>query len=377
MEKGRWNTLNITYISKSVIPSRSANSVQVMKMCQAFANAGHHVTLFSRKNMSNIPVEDSYEVYGIDTHFSIINEPFFLYQKNKKYKLPKLPLPDLIYGRDDTYSLLKACLLGRPVILEVHQPPRNNIEKKEISLLIKSKNFRRLVTISKALRNKYLHLYPQLDKKKILVAYDAADLPKVANVARDELTLLGRNQKPSIGYIGHLYPGKGMEVIQQVAELLPDLDFHIVGGTEEDLSYWRDRAPMKNILYYGYIPHGSLSPYYQAFDIVLAPYQHNVGTFSGRGNISKWMSPLKIFEYMSYSKAMIVSDLPVLQEVLTPYHDCLLCPPESPYAWADAIMRLVNNPDLRKHLEKNTYKKFAKYFTWEKRVNKVIGDVSI
>jgi hypothetical protein len=39
--------MNILYISKSIIPSRSANSIHVMKMCQAFADNGHEVVLLA------------------------------------------------------------------------------------------------------------------------------------------------------------------------------------------------------------------------------------------------------------------------------------------------------------------------------------------
>jgi len=39
--------MKILYISKSIIPSRSANSIHVMKMCQAFSDNGHEVVLLT------------------------------------------------------------------------------------------------------------------------------------------------------------------------------------------------------------------------------------------------------------------------------------------------------------------------------------------
>ena len=39
--------MKILYISKSTIPSRTANSVHVMKMCQAFSDIGHDVVLLA------------------------------------------------------------------------------------------------------------------------------------------------------------------------------------------------------------------------------------------------------------------------------------------------------------------------------------------
>ena len=39
--------MKIAYISKSVIPSRAANSIHVVKMCHALADNGHEVTLLA------------------------------------------------------------------------------------------------------------------------------------------------------------------------------------------------------------------------------------------------------------------------------------------------------------------------------------------
>ena len=39
--------LNIVYISRSIIPSRTANSLNVIKMCSTFASLGHKVTLLA------------------------------------------------------------------------------------------------------------------------------------------------------------------------------------------------------------------------------------------------------------------------------------------------------------------------------------------
>ena len=44
--------MKILYISNSIIPSKTANSINVMKMCQAFSENDHEVTLLApdRKN---------------------------------------------------------------------------------------------------------------------------------------------------------------------------------------------------------------------------------------------------------------------------------------------------------------------------------------
>jgi hypothetical protein len=39
--------MKILYISNSTIPSRTANSIHVIKMCHAFADNGHEVILLA------------------------------------------------------------------------------------------------------------------------------------------------------------------------------------------------------------------------------------------------------------------------------------------------------------------------------------------
>ena len=74
----------VLYVSKSIIPSRTANSIHVMKMCQAFADNGHEVVLLAPnlKNKYESDIEDIYEYYGV----------------KKNFKIKKLWHPDIIGG---------------------------------------------------------------------------------------------------------------------------------------------------------------------------------------------------------------------------------------------------------------------------------------
>ena len=65
--------MKILYISKSIIPSRSANSIHVMKMCQALADNGHEVTLLAPdlKYQYEKNINDIYNYYGVRKNFLI------------------------------------------------------------------------------------------------------------------------------------------------------------------------------------------------------------------------------------------------------------------------------------------------------------------
>lgn len=354
--------MQIYYISYSMIHSRSASSIHVMKMCQAFALNGHKIELYA--NRSSKKEKDIFNYYGVEKCFKI-----------SKYLIPRIQgtskLPDLFYGRY-AKGLLEMTSSGKPIIFEVHAPPKNEKEKKIQEALISHKNFKHLVSISHTLKNEYLNLFPCL-KNKVIVAPDGADPPKSLNNQNRIFKLMGKSKKKfNIGYIGHLYPGKSMEIILELAKRLPDYDFHIVGGTNKDLKYWKNNISIPNIIFYGFVPNSQLGKYYNAFDIVLAPYQHKVSGFDGGGNLGQWMSPLKIFEYMAYSKAIIASNLPVLREILFNRKNSLLCSPDDITEWIKAILELENDTNLRNKLAKTGNTEFMKYYTWQKRAEKVI-----
>lgn len=117
--------MNIAYISQSTVPSDKANSVHVMKMCQAFSANGHTVTLFSIKGYD---IDNLYEYYGVTDSFRIINIkiPKFLIRGKGLYyslKIKRCILKnsnyDLLYGRF-LKSLLMFKKLNIPIIYESH-----------------------------------------------------------------------------------------------------------------------------------------------------------------------------------------------------------------------------------------------------------------
>ncbi|MCK4388925.1 MAG: hypothetical protein KAV83_01645 [Desulfobacterales bacterium] len=96
--------------------------------------------------------------------------------------------------------------------------------------------------------------------------------------------------------MGSLYLGRGIELILDVAKRVPEVDFHIIGGSDLDVKKYTSTTNNSNIHFHGYLPPGSMAGYFAAFDMLLAPYQSQVAVSGDKGDTAKWMSPLKIFE---------------------------------------------------------------------------------
>ena len=370
--------MRIAYISFSFIPSRTANSLHVMKMCQAFAANGHEVVLFApaKKDEYEQNVDDIFSYYQVSRTFKVVRLPFpmikgkfYVYWLGLMVSIWRYK-PHIVYGRYVTGSYL-ATLLGFRTIFEVHDKVWQRLARdhKHFNSMLKSHNFVRLVAISERLKKAYL------EKKKIAasditVAHDAADIPGHHQALSP---WPGRKGKLQVGYVGHLYKGKGIEVIQAVAPALSEVDFHIVGGFDRDIEYWRSKLREDNVYFHGFVPQNMLSYYINAFDICLLPNQKEVHTHGKFvSDIGEFTSPLKMFDYMAHQKTIIASDLPVLKEVLTHKINAWLCQADQPEQWVEALLYLQHNPDIRKAISNQAFKDFNKHYTWEKRASKVL-----
>lgn len=432
--------MKILYISQAELPSSSAYSIHVMKMCQAFANQGHDVRLIvpKGKNRHQIAVEDIYAFYGVRKCFKVEYVPWPKVGKAGRlwsWEVIKFALnynADLIYTRYLPAALF-AAEAGFQVIYEEHQlkktyyyklfkfAPRRafwwstylrpfflyyqarflfSISKsyknrlksledykeliknrgfaKEIVLIKRLARHHRLilfVVISHALERDISKLLPAL-ANKILVAPDGADIPRKENLHR--INIDKTKGKLQVGYCGHLYPGKGMEIIEELLPLCPWACFHIVGGTEREIRKWRKKLRRhKNIIFYGHVQPSHTSAYIMHFDVCLLPNQPHVLTYANKKNvdIGAYTSPLKMFEYMALGKPIVASDLPVLREILKHEYNALLCPHNNALIWSNTLQRLLNDPKLRMDLGRQALADFINKYTWDSRAKRILQGI--
>ena len=102
------------------------------------------------------------------------------------------------------------------------------------------------------------------------------------------------------------------------------------------------------------------------------PYQPRVSASSG-GDIGRYLSPMKLFEYMACGRVICSSNLPVLQEILTP-EIAILLPPEDSGAWVTAIQEIKDDPTLRSNLS-HSARVAAKEYSWENRAEKMLDGI--
>ena len=175
------------------------------------------------------------------------------------------------------------------------------------------------------------------------------------------------------GYVGHLYPGRGIEIIEALARECPDMLFLVIGGNESDVTERRRQNVWQNLRFLGHVPHPVARRAMSSVDLLLLPYQEQVSIGLDGHDTGRWMSPMKMFEYMSSGTAFIASDLPVLREVLRDGDITVLVPPKSVEAWRRSILALRDDPALRRDLARRAYEDCQGNHTWRRRAERIVA----
>jgi glycosyltransferase involved in cell wall biosynthesis len=339
-------------------------------MSHAFRSIGHDVLLFISRSGRGLKTPD-------EPHTKSVPRvgPWPISSSLYGYRVGRLVAStgvDLAYARCP-HSALHCGRLGVPFIYEAHNAPTNALRYRIERKLFELPTFRRLVVISRALHEEYLSIFTNLSDENLLVAHDAACLPDGAD---EEMYCEPRPSNPGalcVGYFGSLYPGKGIEVIKHLARLRPQHLFHVFGGAPDLIDKW-SRDSSSAICFHGQIDHSRVQEYARGMDVLLLPNQLRVETSRG-GDIGRFTSPLKMFEYMASGRPIIASALDNLKEVLVHGQNALLVRPDDWHGWANALDQLAADSNLRETLARSALTLLRNEFTWDIRAKKVLADV--
>lgn len=368
--------MKLFYFSGSTLPSEHANTVHVMKMCAALTReCSHEVTLFAKSGDKKTSAKSLFDLYDAHPSFKIYSAPnikapilsgLVRCLFTIRHAVQRKTKCDIIYGRD-IWSLSFFVGCKKPLILELHEIPKNTLQRIALKRILKAKNFEGCVVITHGLKTDLLLFAKHLNDNHILIAPDGADI----NINKPSLApLKSRSNTLNAGYAGSLYKGKGLERIIDIAHYTPHITFHIFGAPQKDMDKeWKETLP-NNIVFYGHIPHGQIFNYLSSCDALLAPYQESIHINTG-ADISRWISPLKLFEYMATLKPIICSDLPVIREVLTNEYNALLVEPDNTKSWMQALERIISDENLISEISRNAYNDLEKKYSWGKRAQKI------
>jgi len=365
--------MKIAAIAGSTIPSNTANSLQVMKACQALVQIGQDVTLLvpGSKNTT----ADLKQHYGLQTEFPIewlssSNRRMFTWNS---VRWARALDADIIYSWFPQSSAF-ALLHKFPTIFEIHIQPTGLFGPMWHRLFANLRGHKRLVSITRALVNILERDFQmRFSGDEVVIAPNGVELERFASLpdpvaARRQI---GLREAPTVMCTGHLYPGRGADVFLALAKSLPQVQFVWVGGRPEDIENWKQRVESDNVTFTGFIPNRDLPRYQAASDILVMPYSRSIMGSSGSADSAAVASPMKMFEYMAAGRAIVSSDLPVIREVLNE-KNAVFCEPDEVGDWRLVIESLLNDDARKIELGKQAQQD-AQGYTWVARAQRIMN----
>lgn len=399
----------LIYLLKARLPTEKAHGYQSMKTSEAFLNGGVDLEVWIPRRINSIelqvPVEEYYQLetkipikkmFGLDFLYLVNKLPQYLrfkqlvhvsalanslmYYASVVFKIIISCEKNTYYTRDPNLvsfiSIFLPQVVRENVFLELHTLSSTHRRKtRQIKILKKCAG---VITVTSAMRTRLIE--QGMKPSSIIVEPDAVDL-KFFDVpfdkfgARNELNL--QQDIKIAAFVGKYHTNgeeKGIPEIlvaaSRLAKSYPDLHFYFIGGPLERVSKYQQIMKQlelsdERVKFIEKQPISEVPLWLKSADILLMP--HPYSEF-----YAFYVSPLKMFEYMSSGRPIVASDLPAITEVLEHNVNALLGKPGDSTDIANNISMLLDDEDLRNMLSSEAKRTVLNY-TWSSRVKRLIS----
>jgi glycosyltransferase involved in cell wall biosynthesis len=392
----------LVYIANARLPTEKAHGHAIVKMCEAYADAGLEVELWHPRRAQGdaaLGRTTVFDYYGVPETFRVRTLPNVDVIPAESW-FPKALFPsfvgmhDLLWGWSaarrarrrppalcHTRDLFTAFWLGRaglPVVLEVHVPPAGP-GRRLMRDLASRPSLRGVVALTEGSRDALLAL-DVADRKMVVLGSGVDTRSYRALPGRDECRAqLGLpKDRLVIGYVGRfqtLGMEKGLPVLlsafgrlrtrYDIAPLLL-----CVGGPMDVVPAYREAAVAAgahpdDVLFVDRVGSTEVPTWITACDVGVIPFPRG-------DHFARYASPLKVFEFMAAGVPLVASDLPALRESLTHGRNAWMVEPEDPEALAAGLAHLLDDAGLRARLRAQGERDVVQH-TWRHRADTILA----
>ena len=370
-----------------------AEGIHIREMVKAFRDLGHEVRVIgpagetppdsSRKsrmlgNVKRLIPHVLYELLEISyTGYCFLKTTWAI----RSFK------PDFIYDRYITFNagtVLAGKMCRIPVCLEVNAPlaMERSVEQDErlVFRQIASGMERwictqatRTVVVSTPLKQ-YLESIG-VPRGKCIVMPNGVDPDRFTPGARDT-ALFDQLGIPKghfvVGFTGVLRPWHGLDLLVEAAATVARNGFKVFllivgdGPYRSSLEKMVDESGLeRSVCITGRIPHERVPDYVSLFDVAVSPR----ATF--------YASPMKVIEYMALGKPVVVPGTPNFLDIIDDRSEGITFEEGSAVSLEQAIVRLCQEPELRRELGIRARQKVVRRLNWRWNANEVCRLISI
>lgn len=361
------------YITFARMPTEKAHGLQIAKMCEAFDQAGAHVSLVTPKRRNYIQsTVTSY--YGLKMALQHLEAPVFDIIGYTKKVRPvhhyvheflfawrvlwmHIPQEMIVYTRSVAVAFVCG-LRGKKVIAEQHFWPNTGSRLHAFMLSYAT----HIPCNSEGTYDACLqHGLPQA-----FVAHNGFDV-SVLEESISQLEARNNLHIPTDGkvamYIGSLVGWKGVDTFCSVAEELKgEITIVVIGGKLDELEVWRQKYP--DVLFIGPRPYSEIGKNQKAADVLVVP--NNPITRES----NEYTSPIKLFAHMASGVPILVSDLPAMRNILSE-DTAFFFTAGNAESLKESIEYITQHSDEAFNRAQNARKKSTEY-TWVNRAKNIL-----
>lgn len=307
--------MKICYLANTAIPSTNASAIQIVKTCESFSKLQHKILLIT----TGVSKKNIFTFYNVKSKFQYIRlKNFSKFPLGFRFYLFSIISiinsinfkPD-IYITRNFFTCFLLVLFKKKIIFEIHHDI--DIESRIVRFLVKNTKFLnskyiiKIIAISNFAKTNYTNKY-FVNKKKFIV------LPSGSSIVQNFRYPIFK-QKYNIGYLGSLYKSRGTDLLINLAKIDKKNNYHLYGNLK-NIKNLNSKRSIKNLFINDYIPYAKIPKVLSEMDFFLMPYMSKITAAGDVGDISKFTSPLKLFDYLSAGKVIICSDFKVLREIV-------------------------------------------------------------
>ena len=382
--------MTLLYFADIRFPLERANGIQTMETCYALTGRGHVVHLVVKPDTQS-PARDPFAFYGLPPVKSLVieraNAPagagilarvgYMSFAFGRAFgkgrahaimtrdlgvaaallRIPAGMRPPLVYESHGYAPDVSAAL---PDLIATAQPPSaaklRRLAQREEQVWRTAEGY---VTITQGLADDLTRRFGA--RPHLAVVPDGMRLP-----AQTPGPL---PSDPTVGYAGHLYAWKGVDVLLRALALVPAARGLVVGGHEKEPDIERVKSLAQSlgiadrVTFTGLVEPAKVAEHLARAAVLVLPNPASAIS-------THFTSPLKLFEYMAAGRAIVASDLPSIREVLRDNEQALLVAPGDADALAASIRRLLDDRVLAERLARAAFAEAPKY-TWARRAEKL------
>lgn len=360
--------------------------VHLLEVCWNLHSLGHEVTLFVGSHGRYEEVTPFQIVYVpmIPLRFlEVASFPFFLFLHLVAWGL--LKKCDIIYENTVGYSfsgLVAARILRVPHTMHVHGFTPDEMKmgghgwlRLALVRFFERWNYRfsdALFCVTPVVREKVCETYGVSSDTSYFI-YNGVDADRCRPMAKEEAAhALGRDPtKEYVGFIGYLFPWSGVDQLILAAPAIlrecPKTRFVVVGhGLWGDhLPALTEKAGVSNRFdFVGYQPWEKIPLYCNLFDVGVTPYPSTDG-------VGSYRSSMKTLEYSAAGRPVVITRARGVSDIVEAANAGIVVEPDNSSALAEAIIKLLKDPDLRKTMGENGRHLIEQEYTWRQVAQKM------